>query len=76
MQYIMAKLIPLPDFGFYRKFLNTWESIHGFRGLAVLMGFIYLFQVAVGYFISYSRARSQRQKAELLKRKRQMNKQS
>ena len=72
----MAKLITLPDWGVWRKFLETWSSIQGFKGVAVLMGFIYLFQVAVGYFIRVSRDRSQRQKEELLKKKRRMNKQS
>lgn len=72
----MAKLITLPDWGVWSKFIETWNSIQGFRGVAVLMGFIYLFQVAVGYFIRVSRDRTLRQKEELIKRKRGINKQS
>jgi hypothetical protein len=72
----MAKLITLPDWGVWSKFTETWNSIQGFRGVAVLMGFIYLFQVAVGYFIRVSRDRNLRQREELIKRKRGINKQS
>jgi hypothetical protein len=70
----MAKLIQLPDWGLYTKWLGTWESIHGFKGIAALMGFIYTFQVLVGWFIRSSRERTEKQKIEARK-KRQLGKQ-
>ena len=60
----MPKLINLPDFGILHRFWDTWDSIQGWKGFFFLLAFVWLFQVGVGFFISYSRNKTIRERQE------------
>jgi len=59
-------LIPLPDLGLIAHFWDTWNTIQGLKGLAVIAIAVVGFTSAVNWYIS--RGRAQRTAAAQRKR--------
>jgi len=60
-------LIPLPDFGLIAHFWDTWKTIQGWKGIAVIAFCVIAFTSAVNRYIG--RGRAQRTVAAQRKRK-------
>ena len=50
-------LIPLPDFGLVAHFWDTWKTIRGFTGIAVIFIVVAAFTTIVEWYIARGRER-------------------
>jgi hypothetical protein len=58
-------LIPLPNLGLFAHFKDTWKTIGGWKGIAVIAAVVLIFNSGVTWYVSRGTARraAARQKA-------------